>query len=121
VRNIKTKRVMRTRLDRCGYPRLNLRLEKGVQLTESVHRLVAETFYGEIPNGMVVDHIDRNRENANLSNLRVVTPQKNMDNRIMIGKEIPHILYNSGRKSFQVNGIEVRDKREALNLFQNSL
>ena len=122
VRNIKTQRVLKQRLHHITtYPMINLRLKKGVQRTELVHRLVAEAHYGEIPDGMVVDHIDRNRENANLSNLRIVTPKENLNNRILIGEKIPHIVYNPLHKTFQVNGTIVKDKREALNLFQESI
>lgn len=47
----------------------------------SVHRLVYEAFKGEIPEGMEIDHIDRNRRNNNPDNLRVVTHKENMLNR----------------------------------------
>lgn len=45
-----------------------------------VHRLVAETFLGEIPKGHEVDHIDRNRSNNALDNLRIVTSHENRVN-----------------------------------------
>lgn len=45
-----------------------------------VHRMVAMAFIG-IPDGKEVDHIDRNRANAVLSNLRVVNRSGNMANR----------------------------------------
>lgn len=57
---------------RNGYLRLNSII--------SIHRLVWETFKGEIPEGMVIDHIDGNRSNNSLSNLRLVTQSENMDN-----------------------------------------
>ena len=45
-----------------------------------VHRLVVETFIGEIPDGMEVDHIDRDRSNNALNNLRIVTSSINHRN-----------------------------------------
>ena len=44
------------------------------------HRLVWVLFYGEIPEGYVIDHIDRNRSNNSPENLRLVTIQENCFN-----------------------------------------
>lgn len=46
-----------------------------------VHRLVAETYFGEIPEGMEVDHINRVRGDNRVENLRIVTRRENMHNR----------------------------------------
>lgn len=43
-----------------------------------VHRIVAETFIGEPPTpNHVINHIDLNKENNDVSNLEWVTPQEN--------------------------------------------
>lgn len=42
-----------------------------------IHRLIAETFIGEIPPNMEIDHIDRNPSNNALNNLRIVTDTAN--------------------------------------------
>lgn len=36
-----------------------------------VHRALYETFYGEIPNNKEIDHINRNKENNSLENLKI--------------------------------------------------
>lgn len=46
-----------------------------------VHRMVYEAFKGEIPEGLEIDHIDRNKHNNNPDNLRVVTRAENQKNR----------------------------------------
>lgn len=43
-----------------------------------LHRIIWETFNGEIPRGMEIDHIDCNKQNNALSNLRLVTHSENM-------------------------------------------
>lgn len=52
----------------------------GVKKYYRLHRLVYKTFVGDIPNGMVIDHIDGNRDNNNVSNLRCVTVSENRKN-----------------------------------------
>lgn len=42
-----------------------------------VHRLIAITFLGEVPEGMNVDHIDGNKANNELSNLQYLTVAQN--------------------------------------------
>lgn len=49
--------------------------------TYYVHRIVWETFNGEIPVGMEIDHIDTNRSNNALSNLRLATHRQNCNNK----------------------------------------
>lgn len=46
-----------------------------------IHKVVAECWLGECPNGYEVDHIDRNSLNNNYINLRYVTKSEQMKNR----------------------------------------
>jgi len=61
----------------------------GVKRNMRVHRLVAETFLPNDNNLPEVDHIDRNRINNDISNLRWVSRSENMINRDMtnVGKK----------------------------------
>jgi hypothetical protein len=45
------------------------------------HFLVISTFTGQRPDGMLIDHIDRDTYNNHISNLRYVTPKENSRNR----------------------------------------
>lgn len=52
------------------------------------HRLILETFVGPNPPGKECDHIDRDRSNNMISNLRWVTKTENQANRSNSKKEI---------------------------------
>ncbi|WP_145577032.1 HNH endonuclease signature motif containing protein [Yersinia alsatica] len=45
------------------------------------HRVIWEMIFGNIPYGIQVDHIDHDRDNNRLDNLRLVTRQANQHNR----------------------------------------
>ena len=64
-----------------GYRRVSL-MRNGKSRYERVSRLVALAFIGEAPEGKTqIDHIDRNRKNDCVENLRWVSPQENNRNR----------------------------------------
>ena len=51
-----------------------------------LHRVVYELFIGKIPDGYVVDHIDTNSRNNNITNLRACTQSENIKNSLTITK-----------------------------------
>jgi len=54
-----------------------------------VHHLVAKAFLGDRPEGKVIDHINRNPLNNNVSNLRYISQLENMRNTHKYKEEIP--------------------------------
>lgn len=58
------------------YIRVNV-VDNGVARTLSVHRLTYETWKGEIPEGLVINHIDGDRYNNAIDNLEVCTIREN--------------------------------------------
>ena len=48
-----------------------------------IHRLVAECWLGPMPEGLELDHIDRNSCNNDYRNLRYVTHSEQMKNRVL--------------------------------------
>lgn len=76
IRHIKHKKIRKLKLQNYGYQ---------VFMTGNkmwtVHRLVATTFIDNPLNLPVVDHIDRNKTNNHVSNLRWSTQRSNLANR----------------------------------------
>jgi len=80
VRNIKTKRVLKLRIGNHGYYYVLLS-NNGNQKYLIIHRLVAIAFIPNIKNNKFVDHIDSNRLNNTISNLRWCDLSENQHNR----------------------------------------
>ena len=52
----------------------------GRRVQRYLHRLVYEAFFGEIPPKYEIDHIDGNRQNCHIQNLRLSTHKANTNN-----------------------------------------
>lgn len=58
---------------------LTVRLYDGeIWHTKRIHRLVYETFVGEIPKGYHIHHIDENKQNNNLDNLKMLSSKEHL-------------------------------------------
>ena len=83
-RNVKSKKQNLIKLDMHhsdkGYYTTFCRF-KGKPKRIMIHRIVAECWLGDIPDGLEVDHIDRNSHNNHYTNLRYVTKSEQMKNR----------------------------------------
>ena len=100
-RNNKTGRILRPAPDGDGYMRVAL-CKNGKQNTYKIHRLLG-VYFLDCPPHLSIDHIDGDRKNNALSNLRVVTHQQNHYNRTTakgcsydkrLGKWRAMIMYN---------------------------
>ena len=74
VRNDKTGRILKPHVSTSGYYQVMMGRKT---IPQYIHRLVALAFIPNIDNKPQVDHIDGNRLNNNLSNLRWVTVSEN--------------------------------------------
>lgn len=71
LKNRKTNHIYHN-LDRDGYIRVRQNNKE-----YRAHRIIWELFHGPIPEGLLVDHIDRNTQNNHIENLRLVTRNQN--------------------------------------------
>lgn len=62
-----------------------------------VHRMVYELFVGQIPDGMQIDHIDGDRGNNAVDNLRVVTVAGNSHNPVTYRRALPAFRRNMAK------------------------
>jgi hypothetical protein len=87
--------------------RRNTRGEK-VPKFHYIHRLVYETYMGQIPEKLEVDHIDENPHNNKLENLRLVTPKQNA--RTYFRKE-KGFLYSESRDEMLKDYLTLKNYR----------
>ena len=104
VRNVKSKKYLTVKLDmhhsKVGYFYVWFcRKIDGKQkvFRRSIHSLVAECWHGTKPDGMEIDHIDRNPHNNHYSNLRYVTHSGQMKNRVLGDKVLNAAKTNCAR------------------------
>jgi hypothetical protein len=71
------KAFMKPSRDKRGYYRVKLASDNGIYLTIPIHRLVAKRFIDNPENKSQVDHIDGNKTNNSVSNLRWATNLEN--------------------------------------------
>ena len=88
-RNVKSKKQLKIKLDfhhsEKGYyttfVRIGGRKPGAKTIRVPIHKVVAECWLGDKPDGLEIDHIDRNSHNNHYTNLRYVTRSEQMKNR----------------------------------------
>lgn len=79
-------RVLKTPINSRGYPKVHLRNEPVGSQVFVVHQLVAKAFIPNPDGKPFIDHIDGNKANNAVGNLRWVTPKENSRNPITYEK-----------------------------------
>src|SRR5262249_40965479 len=76
VRSLKRNKLLSLVPTRNGYLRVNLYRE-GKARAHLVHRIVVEAFRGPLAPGMTVHHVDSDKRNNRLSNLKAMSLEQN--------------------------------------------
>lgn len=80
IYSCKLKRLMKILITRDGYYYVDI-IKDGKKYKKYIHRLLAIAFINNLDNKPEIDHIDRNKANNNLDNLRWVTRTENNRNK----------------------------------------
>ena len=94
-------RIFSPGLDTYGYRQVNL-YRDGNRYTRKVYRLVMEAFNPNVDNKPQVDHINRNRSDDRLENLRWATATENVRNSKNYTEEMRGICWNKKNSSYTV-------------------
>ena len=121
VFSIKSNKMKKAGKDNYGYYRVNLYKDKTQKLFR-IHRLLAICFLPSFDKKLSVDHIDGDRTNNSLSNLRMVTKQENCFNAKGCYKSSKHKgIYLRGDKKKWVAQITYNYKNIYLGSFDTEL
>ena len=114
LRNIRTRRILKGNHDKDGYKHICLHVRSmNYKKYFRVHRLVAGAFIPPVDHKDQVDHIDRDRTNNRVENLRWCNSQMNNCNRKYHSHLGPHLLemtlgkHEYWRVNFNGKGVKI--------------
>jgi len=85
IRNKTTGKILKQRQKKEGYLIIDIKIDKCVNKTFIVHRIIAEVFLGKKERGWEVDHINKIRNDNRAKNLRWLDKSENSSNRTASG------------------------------------
>ena len=120
IRNYKTGRILKPKINKQGYYQVSLSSD-GIPYTKYVHHLVGTMFIPNPENKKIIGHIDNNRLNNNINNLRYATSQENSMNRKLSSRNSSNykgISYDKQRNKWKAY-IRINGKLKHLGYFDN--
>ena len=118
VINNSTNRILKPGLNGRGYYIVSL-CQDGIKITKTIHTLVGETFIPNPYNKQCVDHIDNNKLNNNISNLRYCTLKENSMNSKLSSRNTSNfkgVSYHKQRNKWMAY-IDINGKKQNLGYF----
>jgi hypothetical protein len=116
--NNKTSRILKPSINAHGYYKLTL-YKDGDVYTKNIHKLVAEAFIANPYNKQFVDHINNNKLDNKVRNLRYVTNQENQMNSKLSSKNTSNykgVLFDKQINKYKAY-ITINGKRKHLGCF----
>ena len=94
------------------YAKRNMRLPNGKRQNVYLHRVIWQLLHGEIPEGLTIDHRDRNGLNNMPDNLRLATRQQQSVNQIKHSNNTSGFIgvYSASNKYMAKVGIDGIEK-----------
>ncbi len=114
VKSLRKNLILKTNLDRWGYPRITLRGK-----TFRVHLLMAMTFLGHKPKGtsnLVCDHINNIKSDNRIENLQLIPHRENVSKDRKGSSKYTGVTWCKHWNKW-VAGIRVKGKRKFLGYF----
>jgi hypothetical protein len=118
IKKIKTGRILKPQIDSHGYYQVSL-YSDGKQFNKKIHKLVGEYLIANPYNKPCIDHINNNKLDNNINNLRWVTINENQMNRkLNFNNSSNHkgVYYRKSLKKW-VAQITINGKKQHLGCF----
>ena len=120
VENIKTGRMLKPRLDGRGYLQVCLCNIEGKK-DHRIHRLLGKYYIPNPNNYQCIDHIDKNRTNNMLINLRWCTHQQNMLNKAIRGEsEYRGVCFHKKSQKWRAD-IKIDKKQKYIGIYKTEI
>jgi hypothetical protein len=119
IKNKKTGRILKPQIDTHGYYKVNLYKDR-ISFNKKIHQLVAEAFLINPLNKPFVDHVNNNKLDNNVNNLRWATIQENSMNQKLSSKNTSNykgVTYHKPSNKWMAY-IDINGKKQHLGLFE---
>ena len=105
------KRYMKPALNSAGYYNIGL-CKNGKVKKVGFHILIHQMYNGEIPDNIQIDHIDNDKSNNNIENLRLATQSQNNMNRITPKSNLSTRYKNIEKTKFNTYRVRIKKNKK---------